>query len=64
MARPIRMAPVLYGEDAEYFYEAWQKSLDEPSPLALSEEEEKEYVAFYIRNERRKLDELEKRLSL
>ena len=64
MLRPIRMAPVLYGKDAEYFYEAWQKSLEEPSPLALTEEEDMEFTEFYIRNERRKLDELEKRLLL
>jgi hypothetical protein len=58
------MAPVLYGKDAEYFHEAWERSLDESSPLVLSEEEERELTAFYIKNERRKLDELEKRLSL
>ena len=64
MARPIRMAPVLYGEDAEYFYEAWQKSLDEPDPSYPSKERQKEIEAFILKNERRKLDELARRLSL
>jgi hypothetical protein len=58
------MAPVLYGKDAEYFHEAWQKSLEEPSSLVLTEEEERELTEFYIKNERRKLDELVTRVPL
>ena len=46
MAIPIRMAPVLYGKDAEYFYEAWQKSLQEPDPTYPSKEEREMYETF------------------
>ena len=56
------MMPVLYGKDAEYFYEAWQKSLEEPDTSYPSKETQKEIVAAIIRDERRRLDELEKRL--
>ena len=58
------MAPVLYGEDAEYFHEAWQKLLEEPDTSYPSKERQKEIEAFIIKHERRKLDELAKRLSL
>lgn len=56
------MAPVLYGKDAEYFYEAWARSLEEPDTSYPDEEEQKEIEAAIIRDEKRKWDELEKRL--
>jgi len=39
MATPIRMAPVLYGKDAEFFYEQWAKSLTEPQNNLPTKEE-------------------------
>ena len=58
MATPIRMAPVLFGKDAEYFYETWQKSLKEPLKNPITKEEREKIDAFIVYNEKRKNDEL------
>jgi hypothetical protein len=46
MATPIRMAPVLYGEDAEYFYEQWVKMCETPLKRPISNDEKKEMLNF------------------
>lgn len=50
MATPIRMAPVLFGKDAEYFYETWQKSLKEPLKNPITKEEREKWIAFMRKN--------------
>ena len=50
MATPIRMAPVLSGKDAEYFYEVWQKSIEEPYPTYPDKEERERYETFIAKN--------------
>jgi hypothetical protein len=42
MAIPIRMAPVLIGKEAEYFYKVWEESLKQPTKPLSGEKRAKE----------------------
>ncbi|GHT56077.1 hypothetical protein FACS1894145_7120 [Bacteroidia bacterium] len=46
MATPIRMAPVLYGKDAEFFYKQWAKMWKTPLKRPLTKEREAELLEF------------------
>ncbi|MDR0872746.1 MAG: hypothetical protein LBN27_04665 [Prevotellaceae bacterium] len=54
MATPIRMAPVLYGKEAEFFYEQWARMRETPLKRPMSEERAAEIDAFIIENQRKK----------
>ena len=47
MARPIRFAPVLTGNEATEFYERWQQSLKYPDPKYPSAERLEELKDFF-----------------
>ncbi|MDR0873094.1 MAG: hypothetical protein LBN27_06450 [Prevotellaceae bacterium] len=46
MATPIRMAPVLYGKEAEFFYEQWAKMRETPLQRPISKERQTELFNF------------------
>jgi hypothetical protein len=56
MARPIRFAPVLEGDEAVEFYERWQETLKTPDPTYPSEERIKAVKDFIKRHELEKLN--------
>jgi hypothetical protein len=51
MATPIRMAPVLYGKDAEYFYKVWAESRKQPDSSLPSKEKRAE-IRAYIKSQK------------
>jgi len=46
MATPIRMAPVLYGKEAEFFFEQWAKMRAKPAKRPLTENFLSKYDKF------------------
>ncbi|GHT55318.1 hypothetical protein FACS189451_05780 [Bacteroidia bacterium] len=50
MATPIRMAPVLYGKDAEFFYEQWAKMWEKPLKKPITKEDQEKWREFIERN--------------
>jgi hypothetical protein len=50
MATPIRMAPVLEGAEAEFFFEQWEKMRNTPLKNPLTKEERAKWKAFIDRN--------------
>ncbi|MDR0829046.1 MAG: hypothetical protein LBN95_02915 [Prevotellaceae bacterium] len=44
MATPIRMAPVLYGKEAEFFFEQWEKMRNTPLQNPITPEEKKSFL--------------------
>jgi hypothetical protein len=51
MATPVRMAPVLYGKDAEYFYKVWAESRKQPDSSLPSKEKRAE-IRAYIKSQK------------
>ncbi|MDR1764395.1 MAG: hypothetical protein LBR64_10690 [Dysgonamonadaceae bacterium] len=50
MATPIRMAPVLYGKEAEFFYEQWAKMRETPLKRPISKQEREDIITSMKRD--------------